>query len=125
MTGDARERLLLGIHALVCGASQKELAALRARYANNPDGWRVVEEARALTPAGCRCTAPPDCGSSSCRYTASKAGMRTNGHCRCDECAECGRAIRPPFQGPAHTHQLWCSRPDWIPAHHRAQESSP
>jgi len=55
----------------------------------------------------------PDCGSNSCRYT-KPTGMRTNGHCTCDDCPECGVSIRPTSP---QTHHDWCNNKSWQPEH--------
>ena len=46
--------VLHGIHVLVCDMTPPEMKALRARYADNPDGWRVIEQARATPAPDCR-----------------------------------------------------------------------
>jgi hypothetical protein len=62
---------------------------------------------------------PPDCGSSSCRYTGSRCGMRNNGGCRCDRCPACNADVRP--KPHPRTHQAWCPQRDWLPYHHRPE----
>ena len=66
----------------------------------------------------------PDCGSNSCKYATTRAGMRTNsdqGLCiGCDNCETCGVPIRS-----GRKHREWCSTPDWVPAHHRLEEEKP
>jgi hypothetical protein len=60
MLDHSHDRLIAGIHKLVCGMSAKELRALKTRYADNPDGWKVIEQARAATPPDCSvCAANP------------------------------------------------------------------
>lgn len=78
MTDDAEDRLVEGIHTLVCDMDEKELAALRTRYADNPAGWLTIERARALTPPDCRCA-------SHLRDAAMlhDAAMHPNGRCLC------------------------------------------
>lgn len=63
----------------------------------------------------------PDCGDNSCRYASHRGGMRTNGGCRCDNCPVCGMAIHPRF--PHRKHRVHCTQPEWIPEHHRKQET--
>jgi len=58
----------------------------------------------------------PDCGDNSCLYAKNKGGMRTNGGCRCDDCPQCGAAIRPRLP---QNHHPWCPHQDWVPEHHR------
>jgi hypothetical protein len=57
----------------------------------------------------------PDCGMGECRYV-EREGARPCGRCRCDDCANCGVAIRPGYH---RKHLPWCPQQDWIPEHHR------
>lgn len=57
----------------------------------------------------------PDCMSNSCRYAVRRGGMRVNGPCRCDECPDCGRDIRPNRR----EHRSWCPTPTWAPPHQK------
>ncbi len=54
-----------------------------------------------------------DCGSHSCFYAVIKTGQRTNGRCKCDECPDCGKIVRPKHG--FSRHYSWCAQPDWVP----------